>query len=185
MRWLAVSALLLWVGLSILLHQLRWFSREILSHRLGPYVPGGMGVRPSTGLLSVESFAEAVGPVARSIGERVARLFGISEDLDRRLQRIHSDLDLTAFRVRQVAWALGGLGIGTLLASALRPGLFLSLLFTVGAALLAFLLLEQQVAKASDAWKRSLFLELPVVAEQTAMLLGAGYSLLGARERIA
>lgn len=183
-RLVAASALLLWVGLILLLHQLRWFSREPLAERLAPYVPGGMGVRSRTGLLSVESFAELVGPIARSIGERLARVFGIAEDLDRKLRRIHSDLDVTAFRVRQVSWALVGLVAGTLFGVAIRPGLILSALFTIGGALLAFMVLEQQIVGASDRWKRNLFLELPVVAEQTAMLLGAGYSLSGALERV-
>jgi Flp pilus assembly protein TadB len=44
---------------------------------------------------------------------------------------------------------------------------------------------EQQVASASDAWRRRLTLELPVVAEQLAMLLSAGYSLGAALNRIA
>jgi tight adherence protein C len=51
--------------------------------------------------------------------------------------------------------------------------------------LLAFLLLEQQVSAASDRWKRSVHLELPVVAEQIAMLLGSGYSLVAALDRVA
>lgn len=183
-RLVAISALLMWVGLTLVLHHLRWFSREPLEERLGPYVPGGMGVRSRTGMLSVESFAELVGPIARSIGERLARVFGIAEDLDRKLRRIHSDLDATAFRVRQVSFALAGLVAGTLFSVAIRPGLAMSLLFTFGSALLAFLVLEQQIVGASDRWKRSLFLELPVVAEQTGMLLGAGYSLAGALERV-
>lgn len=184
-RLLAISALLMWAGLTLLLHRLRWFSRAPLAERLAPYVPGGMGVRPRAGMLSVESFAELTGPLARSIGERVSRVFGIAEDLDRKLRRIHSDLDVTAFRVRQVAHALAGLVVGTLFSVAVRPGLAMSLVFALGASLLAFLVLEQQVVGASDRWKRSLFLELPVVAEQTGMLLGAGYSLAGALERVA
>jgi len=59
------------------------------------------------------------------------------------------------------------------------------LLFTLGGLLLAFLLQEQQVAGASRRWQREVHLELPVVAEQVAMLLGAGYSLGGALDRVA
>ncbi len=184
-RWLLPSGLALWVGLTLLLHRVRWFSRPTLSERLGPYVPGGMGVRTRAGLLSAESFAQAVGPLARSLGDQVSRLFGVSEDLDRRLDRVHSDLDVTAFRVRQVAWALAGLGLGALVSVAASTSVPISTLFVVGGGLLAFLVLEQQVALQSDRWKRALFLELPVVSEQTAMLLGAGYSLAGALDRVA
>ncbi|MBY5163106.1 type II secretion system F family protein [Salsipaludibacter albus] len=183
--WLLPSGLALWVGLSLLLHRLRWFSRPRLEDRLGPYVPGGMGVRPRVGLLSAESFAQAVGPLARSLGDRVSRLFGVGEELHRRLRRIHAEYDVTAFRVRQVAWSLCGLAIGTLVALVAPTPPAVAVLFVVGGALLAFLVVEQQVARASDAWKRALFLELPVVSEQTAMLLGAGFSLNGALERVA
>ncbi|TVR30274.1 MAG: hypothetical protein EA388_14630 [Nitriliruptor sp.] len=178
------GGLLLWAGLTLLLSELRWFSRRPLSERLGPYVPGGMGTRGRVGLLSVDSFREAVGPLARGLGSQFSRLFGVSEDLDRRLTRIHSDLDVTEFRVRQIGWSLAGLGAGGLLAVAVRPPVALAMVFTLGGMLLAFLLLEQQVTAASDRWKRTIHLELPVTAEQIAMLLGSGYSLLAALDRV-
>jgi Flp pilus assembly protein TadB len=54
----------------------------------------------------------------------------------------------------------------------------------VGAPLLAFLFVEQQISSASAARQRRLFLELPVLAEQLAMLLSAGYSLGSALHRL-
>ena len=183
--WLLVAGLVAWVGCTLLLAELRWFSRRPLSERLAPYVPGGMGQRGRSGLLSVESFREAVGPIARSLGSQFSRLFGVSEDLDRRLRRVHADLDVTEFRVRQIGWSLAGLGVGAMLTIVTTPNPAVALLLTLGGMLLAFLLLEQQVTAASDRWKRSLHLELPVVAEQIGMLLGAGYSLVGAIDRVA
>lgn len=173
-----------WVGLTLLFSELRWFSRPPLADRLSPYVPGGMGRRTRVGVLSVESFREAIGPLARGLGSQFSRLFGVSEELDRRLRRVHADLDVTEFRVRQIGWALAGLGLGALLTVAIRPNVAIALLLTLGGMLLAFLLLEQQVTAASDRWKRSVHLELPVVAEQIGMLLGAGYSLVGALDRV-
>jgi tight adherence protein C len=183
--WLLASGVLLWVGLTLLLSEVRWFSRRSLAVRLGPYVPGGMGARGRAGLLSVESFREAVGPLAKSLGSQFSRLFGVTEDLDRRLRRVHAALDVTEFRVRQIGWSLAGLGAGALFAVAVRPPVPIALLTTLGGMLLAFLLLEQQVSAASDRWKRSVHLELPVVAEQLAMLLGSGYSLIAALDRVA
>jgi tight adherence protein C len=182
---LLLAGMLLWVGTTLLLAELRWFSRRPLSVRLGPYVPGGMGTRGRAGLLSVESFREAVGPLAKALGSQFSRLFGVSEDLDRRLRRIHAGLDVTGFRVRQIGWSLAGLGVGALFAVATRPPVPIALLTTFGGMLLAFLLLEQQVSSASDRWKRAVHLELPVVAEQLAMLLGSGYSLVAALDRVA
>lgn len=182
---LVVSALSMWAGFTLLLSEMRWFSRRPLTDRLAPYVPGGMGRRGRAGLLSVESFREAVGPLARALGSQFSRLFGVTEELDRRLRRVHADLDVTEFRVRQIGWSLAGLGVGALLALAATPNVAIALLLTLGGMLLAFLLLEQQVTAASDRWKRAVHLELPVVAEQIGMLLGAGYSLVGALDRVA
>ncbi len=181
---LLAGGLLLWVGATLLLAEVRWFARRPLAARLGPYVPGGMGRVSHTGILSVESFREAVGPLARALGSRFSRLVGVSEELDRRLRRVHAELDVTEFRVRQIGWSLAGLGTGALAAIATRPPPVIVLLLTLGGMLLAFLLLEQQVTLASDRWKRAVHLELPVVAEQIGMLLGAGYSLVGALDRV-
>jgi tight adherence protein C len=184
---LVLAGLLAWAGLTLLLSEVRWFARRPLTDRVAPYVPGGSGQRSRAGLLSVESFREAAGPLARSLGSQFSRLFGVSEDLDRRLRRVHADLDVTEFRVRQIGWSLAGLGVGGLLSIALAPRITvaLSLVFTLGGMLLAFLLLEQQVTSASNRWKRELRLELPVVAEQIGMLLGSGYSLQAAIDRVA
>lgn len=172
-------------GATLLLSQLRWFARAPLAERLRPYAPGGMGQPGRAGVLSVESFRDAVGPLARSLGERVARVVGISEDLEVRLLRIHAPVDVTAFRVRQVGWAVAGFGAAALLAVALRLPAPVATAFLLGGPMLGFLLHEQRLAEASGRWQRSLFLELPVVAEQLALLLSAGWSLTSALQRLA
>jgi tight adherence protein C len=185
MRLAVVSGLGLWLGLTLLLSELRWFSRPALVERLLPYSPGGMARRSRRDILSVESFRDIVGPVARAVGARLARLVGVNEELAVRLERIHSPLDVTGFRVRQMGWAVVGLVTATLLVTASRPNAAIALVFLAGAPVLAFLLLEQQLSSASSAWKRRLSLELPVVTEQLAMLLAAGYSLGAALNRLA
>jgi len=185
-RLAVLCGLALWGGMTLVLSQFRWFSRPPLVERLRPYSPAGMGTPNRRGtILSVESFRDVVRPLCRSLGERVAKLFGVSEELGIRLERIHSTDDVTGFRVRQVGWALAGFGTGALLAVALRPPVPIALLFILSGPLLGFLVPEQQVASASDAWRRRLNLELPVVAEQLAMLLSAGYSLGAALNRLA
>jgi tight adherence protein C len=185
-RLAVLCGLAVWAGMTLVLSQFRWFSRPPLVERLRPYSPAGMGGADRRGaILSVESFREVVRPLCRSLGERVARLFGVSEELGVRLERIHSTDDVAGFRVRQVGWALAGFGTGALLAVALRPPAPVALLFIFSGPLLGFLIPEQQVAAASDAWRRRLNLELPVVAEQLAMLLSAGYSLGAALNRLA
>jgi len=185
-RLAVLCGLTLWAGTTLVLSQVRWFSRPPLVERLRPYSPSGMGGTSRRGaILSVESFRDVVRPLCRTLGERLARLFGVSEELGTRLQRIHSTDDVTGFRVRQVGWCVAGFATGSLLAIALRPPAPIALLFVLSGPLLGFLVPEQQVASASDAWRRRLNLELPVVAEQLAMLLSAGYSLGAALNRLA
>lgn len=185
-RLLVGSAVLLWVGATLVLSQLRWFSRTPLADRLRPYEPGGLSATSGPGgVLSATTFRDVVAPVARELGERMAGPLGISEPIVVRLQRVHAPLDVTAFRLRQLSWAAAGLAAGALLATATRPPLAIALLFVLGGPLLGFLLVEQQLATASDRWRRRIFLELPVVSEQLGMLLGAGFSLGAALNRLA
>jgi tight adherence protein C len=184
-RLVVLSGLVLWAGATLLLTRVRWFARRPLTDRLRPYAPGGLPDHGRTGVLSVESFRDVVAPLSRAAGERLARLFGVSEELAVRLERIHSPLDVTTFRVRQTGWALAGLGAGAVLTLAVRPPAAVTLLFLLGAPVLAFLVVEQLLASASAARQRRIFLELPVVSEQLGMLLSAGYSLGAALNRVA
>ncbi len=179
------SAIALWVGSALLLGELRWFARTSLGERIRPYAPAPGPDARQRGLLSVESFSEVIGPLAAGIGERLSRLFGVTEDLGRRLTRIRSPLDVNAFRVRQVGRSAAALGVAVLAVVALQPPLVLLPLLVLGLPLLVFLLTEQQVAGASRARQRRLETELPVVAEQLAMLLSSGFSLGAALNRLA
>jgi Flp pilus assembly protein TadB len=184
-RILALAGVFLWIGITLVLSQFRWFAQRPLTERLRPYRPAGGAPPPSRGLLSVESFRDVVGPLARELGGRLARLFGVDEDLALRLRRVHSTLDPTAFRVRQLGWAGGSFVAATVASIALQAPPLLGALFALIAPLLAFLVLEQQLAHESTRWQQRLFLELPVVCEQIGMLLSAGYSLGAALARVA
>jgi Flp pilus assembly protein TadB len=184
----------LWLGSTLVLSRVRWFARPSLVDRLRPYVPGGLapssfagggGVSgPGSGAFSAGSFREAVEPLAEALGDTLARLFGVRESAAQRLERTHSPLDVATFRLREVGRMAGALGAASLLVLVVQPPAVVALLFLVGGPLLAFLLLEQQLATASERRQRRLFLELPVVAEQLAMLLSAGYSLGSALARL-
>jgi pilus assembly protein TadC len=92
---------------------------------------------------------------------------------------------VTGFRVRQVGWSVAGLAGGALLAVALQAPPLVALGLLLGGPVAAFLVQEQRLALASQRWQRRLFLELPVVAEQLALLLSAGWSLTASLNRIA
>jgi pilus assembly protein TadC len=185
---LAVGAgLLVWVGATLLLSEWARTSRPSLAERLRPFHPGATSAR-SGSPLSVESLGDIIGPIARAAGDRVAAAFGVSDPLARRLARIHSPEDVTAFRIRQLAVAGTGLLVGAVIAGlAAFRGLPAPAagLIVVGAPLLAFLVVEQRLARASERWQRHLASEVPVVSEQLAMLLNAGYSLGAALGRLA
>jgi hypothetical protein len=185
MRLVLLCGLAAWAGTTLLLGQLPWFSRPHLTDRLRPYVPTSPDRSTRAGLLSVQSFREIIGPLSQSFGSKLARLFGISEELSVRLQRVHADMDVAAFRVREVGWTAVGFGTGVVVAIAARPPFAAAALLIAGGPALAYLIVEQQLAARSAAWQRRVFLELPVVSEQLAMLLSAGYSLGAALNRVA
>jgi tight adherence protein C len=184
-RLVAIAALALFAGSTLLLSRIRWFRRRPLVDRLAPYVPGGSAARRTGILVSAETFGQAIGPLAQVMGDRVARAVGVTEPLALRLERVGSTLDVAAFRVRQLAWAAVGLVIGTVLAAATRQSGPVALLLIVTGSLIGFLAVEQRLASESQAWQRRIFLELPVVAEQLGMLLSAGYSLGAGLGRLA
>jgi tight adherence protein C len=183
MRIAIGAGLLVWLGATLLLSQWSRISRPGLAERLLPFSPGGSRDTRAGGLFSVDSVRELIGPLAKEVGDRVAVLFGVAEPLGRRLRRIHSETDVTTFRVRQLAAAGAALLAAAVLASFGLPAP-VAILVVAAAPLLAFLVVEQRLAVASEHWQRDLRLELPVVSEQLAMLLNAGYSLGAALARL-
>jgi tight adherence protein C len=181
---LVVATLGVWIGATLLLSQVRWFARAPLTERLRPYAAGGSAHDRRAGVLSVESFRDAIGPLSRAIGAHASRLAGVSEDLEVRLARIHATVDVTGFRVRQVGWSIAGLGVAALFSVAARLPALVATAFLLGAPIVAFLVQEQRLSAQSQRWQRRIFLELPVVAEQLALLLSAGWSLTAALNRL-
>lgn len=183
-RLTVILAAAAFAGLVLVLPAIPWFGRRRLTERLRPYAPGATLRHGEAGILSVDSFRDVIAPLAHHIGTRLASAFGVREDLEVRLLRIHSPVDPTHFRVRQVAWTIGSLLACSALVVTVAPPPPVALVFIAGSPLLAFLVLEQQLAAKSARWRRRIFLELPIVSEQLGMLLGAGYSLAAALNRI-
>jgi tight adherence protein C len=179
------AGVLLWVGATLLLSCWARLDRPSLLDRLRPYHPGTLSAPADRGVFSVSSLRDVIGPLARSGGDRLAGLFGITESVAVRLRRIHSGMDPTAFRVRQLLVAGAALIVGALIAAVRGVPAAVAAFLVLGLPVLTFLLIEQRLARASDRWKRDVALELPVVSEQIAMLLDAGYSLGAALSRIA
>lgn len=179
------ASLLVWLGATLLLSARPKYSRPNLVDRLRPYVPGAASRPSAGGLLSAESFRDLLEPGLRLAGDRMAALFGVSEPLALRLRRIHSSLDVGAFRLRQMTATLAALIASAALVAVTMAPAPIALLVIVGIPLLVFLSIEQVLARQSERWQRTLSAELPIVAEQIAMLLNAGFSLGACLARIA
>ncbi len=181
-RLVVAAALGLWIGLTLLLSVTPWGKRLSLAERLRPHAPGNPS-RGSVGVLSTASALHTFGPLATIIGTHIAQALGIQEELSIRLQRIHSPMDATAFRLRQVGVAAASLGVSIAAALLLPiPPIWVALML-IGAPLGAFCVIEQQLSTRSKQWQRRLFLESPVIADQIAMHLSAGASLATAMSR--
>lgn len=178
---IALALLFAWLGLTLLLGQLRWFRRGPLIERVRPYL---FGLSRRTETDDGNALLRILGPLARDAGAAIAKFCGVNEELGTRLERIHSSFDSTAFRLRQLGWATAALFASVLIAVATTPPTPFFLLLVAGAPTLAFLIVESQLSRRSRDWKRSLVLELPIVSEQLGMMLSAGYSLGAALQRV-
>jgi tight adherence protein C len=184
-RAAVAAALLLGIGVTLLLSCIPWFSRQSLADRVRPYVMTAGSPTERAPVLSVASFREVLRPAAALAATSFARAVGVAEDLSVRLDRIHSRVDATAFRVRQAGFTAAGLGAGLAMAAVARTTPVVALVFAFGTPALVFLTIEHRLSTASAAWQRRILHELPVVAEQLGMLLTAGYSLGAALNRLA
>jgi Flp pilus assembly protein TadB len=184
-RVLLLAAALAGLGATLVLADVRRLRRQPLARRVGRYVPGAASSTPRSGPLSVASLRDIAAPLAAAIGDRASRALGVSEELALRLERVHSHETVTTVRLRQIGAGVLAMLLGGALAVISHAPPPLVALLVLGAPALAFLLLEHRIAAASADWQRRLADELPTVAEQLGMLLGAGYSLGGALNRLA
>ena len=136
---IALALLFAWLGLTLLLGQLRWFRRRPLVERVRPYL---FGLSHRTETDEGNAVVRILGPLARDTGAAVAKFCGVNEELGLRLERIHSSFDSTAFRLRQLGWATAALCAAVLVAVATTPPTPFFLLLVAGAPTLAFLIVE-------------------------------------------
>lgn len=183
-RLTPVLALCGWLGAVLVLSSTRWARRPALGRRMAPYRPvtGATTAPPAS---STASLRDALGELARDVGDAVARAAGIGRDTERRLDRADSDLTVGELRTRQVTWAVVTLAAAGGAAVALGLPGPVALLVLVAAPTVAFLVPEQQLDAIGARRRERLVLELPVIAEQLGMLLATGHSLTGAVGRIA
>lgn len=184
-RTVLAAGLLVWAGASLLLSQWSRLVRPTLTERLRPFHPGAASAGRGRAPGSPESLGEVLVPLVGSVGDRLAAVLGVREGAERRLARIHSTSSAASFRVRQTSAAGGAALVGAVVALLVSVPPQVGALLVAGAPALVFLVLEQSLARRSEAWQRSTAEEVPVVGEQLAMLLNAGYSVGSALGRLA
>lgn len=180
-----VAGVSMCLGTALLLSQVRWFARMPLAARLAPYSSAGLGRHTRAGQPVSTSFETLTSGLGRWAGSRIAVFSGQRTGLERRLRRLHASVDAASFRGRQLlgsfaAAALAGVVALTLGAS---PGPFAILVG--GGFTLVLVVVEQRIVAADEQRRARIRRELPVVAEQIAMLLSSGFALHGALRHVA
>lgn len=175
----------LWIGATLVLSAIPRIQRPSLLTRLAPYHQGTAGTRARRSSWSVASMRDVLAPLAELVGLVASRITGTREPLARRLARVHSPLEPTAVRLRQLALSVAALGGAGALCLLVVPPPLLALGLLVGAPLTVLAVTEHRITAAAQHWQADVFSELPVVAEQLGMLLSSGWSLGGAIARLA
>ena len=174
--------LVLAVGTTLLLAEARWFRRASLTERLRPYAPpatAGTSSRPDP-----QAAAAVFLPLAEAFGTRLGAAIGIVGDLPTRLRRAGRPQSPADFRVRQFTRTLVSLAGAGIVVLAVRPGLVPTLFAVTAVPVLVALHEEHRLDRDAAAHQGAVTAELPVVAEQLGILLGAGFSLPSALSRL-
>ncbi len=178
----AFLGLLCFMGLVLSFSGFRRFNREPLPVRIYPYVPsrrvGRAPADPTSALTAVLS------PMAETFGSALSQVTGIHTDLAARLSAAGRTESASEFRLSQFTRALVGFGLSAVIVLSLRPNAFVALALLIGAPTLAALAQEQRLESAIQARRERVEAELPIVAEQIAVLLASGMSLGATLERI-
>lgn len=162
----------------------RWGAPS-LARRIAPYIrdvtdPRGVSLRSDARGAELTALWAAA-------QERLTHLAGGSASVDRRLHQAGWAADAAAFRGRQLAWAIGGLGIGgaavVLLVLLGRASPAAALLPPV-AGVVAAIAYDARLSQAARARVGRIQEELPTVLEFLALCLSAGEGILDSLRRV-
>lgn len=173
------------VGACLLISLAPRWGAPSLARRIAPYIrdvtdPRGLDVGVPGGGASVFAWPSF-------LQRRLASLAGGDAVLTRRLHRAAWTIDAQRFRVRQLAWAIAGLGVGGVVVVTMvltgRGSPVLGLLPPV-AAVAAALAYDAWLTRAARARGVRIEEELPTVLEFLALCLSAGEGILDSLRRV-
>jgi len=163
----------------------RWGAAS-LSQRIAPYVRDVADPRGATPW-SAPAFSTASAAVWAAAQARLGRVLGGADGVARRLRQAGRAGDVSGFRGRQLAWALGGVLAGGVIA----VGLALTGRFTPAAvvlppvfAVIGLVLCDVGLTSAARRRAARIQEELPTVLEFLALCLSAGEGLLDSLRRV-
>jgi tight adherence protein C len=172
------------VGVGCILTGVPRWGAPSLSRRIAPYIRDVTD--PAGTSLSSPAPAGVVG-LWPALLARAGGLLGASEFVHRRLRQAGWAMDASAFRGRQLAWALTGLLTGAiaavllaLLGRATPPAAALAPVLAIAGALLC----DAHLTRAARVRIRRIQDELPTVLEFLALCLAAGEGVLDALRRV-
>jgi tight adherence protein C len=163
-----------------------------LSLRVAPYlIDVSAGARVVIGHRPAEPasvLAALLAPTVRHLAQTLAVVLGRDDGISRRMLQAGKAGDLLTFRSRQLMAAIGGTGVGVLIAVVLAnvstaSGLLLAGIVALGTAF-GLLAPEQLLARAARARQARIATELPTVLEFLTLSLSAGESILDALRRV-
>lgn len=173
------------VGVCCLLAVTSRWGAASLSRRIAPYVRDISDPRGLTAWMPDVALTAAA--VRTAMQAQLGRLLGGGAGVARRLRRAGREVDVAAFRGRQLAWGLGGVLVGGGVAVALA----LTGRFTAAAVLLppvfavvALVLCDVGLSSAARRRAARVEEELPTVLEFLALCLSAGEGLLDGLRRV-
>ncbi|HVY11595.1 MAG TPA: type II secretion system F family protein [Mycobacteriales bacterium] len=168
--------------------------RVRLEDRVAPYLadPAGRSrlLDDTPDLSPIVTAERLLGPALRDVASKVDEWVGGGGPLARRLDRAGRGMTVQQFRIEQVLWAGGGLGVGLLLAllAAVRGGRRSSVGLVIVAmvfALVGLLLRDRALSREITRRESRMAAEFPTIAELLALAVGAGESPIAALERVA
>ncbi|MDP3208779.1 MAG: type II secretion system F family protein [Rhodoglobus sp.] len=186
LAWAIAAGAGLGMGLWLIASLTPRLGRRRLARRVAPYLqdvsasardvlaPPSPGPLPVVGLL--------FHPATAGMGRMLGALLGGSAPAAARLRQSGSPLTVEGFRAQQLLWGLVGLGVGVVVAIAVRGPLSMPLIALAGVAGVA--LRELVLRRAAARRMARLEEELPVVLEFLTLSLSAGEGVLDAIRRV-
>jgi tight adherence protein C len=191
--WGGVVVGMLAVGLLLVAAGLLVRRRPSLESRVLPYVRDVPTVatrwRPPRARAPDTNPLRAFGqPLVDALADRIGRLLGGRDAIQRRLLRAGSSLSVEAFRGQQARWGLAGsaaaLGLGLLGPARGAGGATSWLVVSLGAGLVGVLARDQRLTRQVSRHESQILAEFPLVADLLAISVAAGEGPVSSLERI-